>query len=88
MSNGIRAAFVAAIVTAALGSTLTEASARGRRLPLLTQCGPDLAYLCPIHGYFDLTPFTYSLAIYPGCLQRQNVETPNGIRRRLVLVCG
>ena len=87
MSKGIRAAFAAAIVTAALGGTLTEASARTRNFPL-TQCGPDLAYLCPIHGFFDSTPFTYSLAIYPGCLQRQKVETPNGIRRRLVLVCG
>lgn len=87
MSKAIRAAFVAAIATAALGSTLTEASARTRYFPL-TQCGPDLAYLCPIHGYFDLTPFTYSLAIYPGCLQRRKVETPEGVRTRLVLVCG
>ncbi len=88
MSQGFRVAFIAAVVAAALGSTLTEASARGRGTPLLTPCGPDLAHFCPIHGYFDLTPFSYSLAIYPGCLQRQRVETPNGIRRRLVLVCG
>lgn len=87
MSKGIRAAITAAIMTATLGSTLTEASARTRNFPL-TQCGPGLAYLCPIHGYFDAVPFTYSLAIYPGCLKRERVETPEGIRRRLVLVCG
>ena len=87
MSKGIKAAFVAAAVTAAFGCTLTEASARTRNFPL-TQCGPDQAYLCPIHGFFDAAPFTYSLAVYPGCLRRERVETPHGIRRRLVVVCG
>jgi hypothetical protein len=54
----------------------------------MTLCGPDLAFLCPIHGYFDLPPFHYSLAVYPGCIQMRRVETPQGYRRRPVLVCG
>jgi hypothetical protein len=54
----------------------------------MTLCGPDLAFLCPIHGYFDLPPFQYHLAVYPGCIQMQRVETPHGYRRRPVLVCG
>jgi hypothetical protein len=70
-----------------LGGTLSEVSARLRLYPL-TQCGPDLAYVCPIHGYFDSVPFHYNLAIYPGCLRRERIETPRGIRRRLILVCG
>jgi hypothetical protein len=85
MSQAIRIAFVAAFV-AALGGISNEASARGRLYPL-TRCGPDLTYLCPIHGYFDLAPFHYNLAIYPGCLRVVAVETPNGIERRRTLVC-
>jgi hypothetical protein len=87
MSSVSKIALVAALVGTALGSTLTEASARGRRFPM-TLCGPDLAFLCPIHGYFDQPPFQYSLAVYPGCIQMQRVETPYGYRRRPVLVCG
>jgi hypothetical protein len=45
-----RIAIVAAM--AALGNISSEASARGRLFPL-TRCGPNLAYLCRIHGYFD-----------------------------------
>jgi hypothetical protein len=82
----IVAAFVAAFV-AALGGISNEASARGRLYPL-TRCGPDLAYLCPIHGYFDQPPFHYNVAIYPGCIKVVPVETPYGIERRRVLVCG
>jgi hypothetical protein len=80
------AALVGLIVAVCLGVP-KEASARGRLYPL-TACGPGLAYLCPIHGYFDLPPFHYSLAIYPGCLQVRPVETPEGVRMRRVLVCG
>jgi hypothetical protein len=87
MSHASKIAVVAALVAAALGTTVGDASARGRLFPM-TRCGPDLAYLCPIHGYFDQPPFHYSLAIYPGCIQMQSVETPAGIRRRPVLVCG
>jgi hypothetical protein len=65
MSSVSNIALVAALVGTALGSTLTEASARGRPFPM-TLCGPDLAFLCPIHGYFDLPPFHYSLAFLIG----------------------
>jgi hypothetical protein len=75
------------IFIAALGGLSSEASARGGLYPL-TRCGPDLAYLCPIHGYFDLTPFRYRLAIYPGCIKTVSIETPNGIERRRAIVCG
>lgn len=80
--------FTVAIVAAALGFTLNDASARGRGVSNLTACGPDLAYLCPVRGYFDLTPFQYSLTIYPGCIQTQRVQTSEGTRLRRVLVCG
>jgi hypothetical protein len=86
MSHATKITIVAAFV-AALGGISSEASARGRLYPL-TRCGPDLTYLCPIHGYFDLVPFRYSLAIYPGCIKMVPVETPYGIERRRVLVCG
>jgi hypothetical protein len=85
MSHTAKIAMIAAIVTVLTGTT--EASARGRLYPL-TRCGPDLSYLCPIHGYFDQAPFHYSLAIYPGCIKMVPVETPHGIERRRVLVCG
>jgi hypothetical protein len=86
MSQAIKIAIVAAFV-AALGGISNEASARGRLYPL-TRCGPGLAYLCPIHGFFDQPPFHYSLAIYPGCIKVVAVETPNGIERRRAIVCG
>jgi hypothetical protein len=86
MSQVAKLAVIAAFV-ASLSAIPNEASARGRLYPL-TRCGPDLAYLCPIYGYFDLTPFHYSLAIYPGCIKVLPVETPHGIQRRPVLVCG
>jgi hypothetical protein len=76
-----------AVIVAALASMSGAASARGGLYPL-TRCGPDLAYLCPIHGYFDRAPFHYHLAIYPGCIKTAPVQTPNGIERRRVLVCG
>jgi len=80
-------AFAAIAVAVAVGSIPSNASARGRLYPV-TRCGPQLAYLCPIHGYFDDAPFHYNLAVYPGCIQMQLVETPQGVRRRPVLVCG
>jgi hypothetical protein len=86
MSQAIRIAIVAAFA-AALGCISNEASARGRLYPL-TRCGPDLAYLCPIQGYFNQPPFYYKLAIHPGCIKVVSVETPNGIERRRTLVCG
>jgi hypothetical protein len=85
MSHATKIAIVAAFV-AALGVS-NAASARARLHPL-TRCGPDLAYLCPIHGYFDLAPFRYGLSIYPGCLKMVPIETPYGIERRLAVVCG
>jgi hypothetical protein len=81
-----KVAFAAIAVAVALGSVPINASARG--LYPVTRCGPQLAYLCPIHGYFDVAPFHYNLAVYPGCVQMQLVETPRGVRRRPVLVCG
>jgi hypothetical protein len=86
MSHKSKLAFAAAFVAVALGSLASDASARGR-YPL-TRCGPELAYLCPIHGYFDQAPFHYNFAIYPGCIQTQLVETPKGMRHRPVMVCG
>ena len=86
MSYFCKIAVFAALV-AALSGVSSGASARGRLYPL-TRCGPDLAYLCPIHGYFDQVPFHYSLAIYPGCIKLVPIETPDGIVRRRALVCG
>jgi hypothetical protein len=86
MPHATKIAFVAAFV-AALGGMSNEASARSRLYPV-TRCGPDLAYLCPIHGYFDQAPFHYSLAVYPGCIKVVPVETPNGIEHRRAMVCG
>jgi hypothetical protein len=77
----IVAGFVAAL------SVSEEASARSRLYPV-TRCGPGLAYLCPIHGYFDAPPFHYSLAVYPGCIKVVPVQTPNGIEHRRAIVCG
>ena len=77
---------VASIVASLLGIS-SPASANGRLYPL-TPCGPDLAYFCPIHGYFDFAPFHYNLAVYPGCIKVERVQTPYGIERRRVLVCG
>jgi hypothetical protein len=86
MSHATKIAIVAAFL-AALGGISNAAAARGRLYPV-TRCGPDLAYLCPIHGYFDQPPFHYSLAIYPGCIKVMPIRTPYGVERRRVLVCG
>jgi hypothetical protein len=86
MSPCLKIALAAAVGTVLLGGLESEAAARGK-FPL-TRCGPGLAYLCPIHGYFDQPPFHYSLAIYPGCIRTELVETPTGMRRLPVLVCG
>lgn len=77
---------VGALLFAIFG-TSNEAAAQRRTTPL-AQCGPDLAYLCPIKGYFDLAPFNYNLAIYSGCIKTQRVQTPSGWKQRRVLVCG
>jgi hypothetical protein len=79
---------LAAIVAALLGGGLSNpASAHGRLFPL-TRCGPDLGYLCRLHGYYTSAPFHYSLAIYPGCIKMVTVDTPNGVERRRAVVCG
>jgi hypothetical protein len=70
-----------------LAGLSTPASASGRLYPL-TRCGPDLAYLCPLHGYFADPPFHYNLAVYPGCIKTMLVDTPNGPQRRKTVVCG
>jgi hypothetical protein len=77
----------AAIAAALLVGLSNPASAHGRLYPL-TRCGPDLDYLCRIHGYFNSAPFHYNLAIYPGCIRTVRVETPYGIERQRALVCG
>jgi hypothetical protein len=87
MSQALKITFAAAVAVVVFSGTFSGASARSRLYPL-TRCGPDLAYVCPIHGYFDSVPFHYDVAIYPGCLRITRVETPRGIQRRLVLVCG
>ena len=84
MTHATKIAF--ALLVAALASFSSAASARG--LYPLTRCGPDLAYFCPIHGYFDRVPFHYDLAVHPGCIKVAPVQTPHGIERRRVLVCG
>src|SRR2546430_1696952 len=86
MSNVTKIA-VAAILVAFLGLP-GAASAHGSRLYPLTPCGPDLAYLCRIHGYFDSAPFHYNLAIHPGCIKTVAVETPYGVERHRAVVCG
>lgn len=63
------------------------AVARSASYPL-TLCGPGLLHFCRIHGFFDSTPFRYNLAIYPGCIKWVRIETPHGMRRQRVLVCG
>ena len=79
---------IAAIaIVAALGGMSNTASAHGRLYPL-TRCGPDLAYLCPIHGYFDSPPFHYNLAVHPGCIKVVPVQTPSGVQRQRTIVCG
>ncbi len=79
---------IAAIaIVAALGGISNTASAHGRLYPL-TRCGPDLAYLCRIHGYFDSPPFHYNLAVYPGCIKVLPVQTPYGVQRQRTIVCG
>lgn len=75
-----------AAFVALLAGLSNPAEARGRHYPL-TRCGPDLASLCPIHGYFDGAPFHYHVAVYPGCVRVAPVETPHGVRHRPVLVC-
>jgi hypothetical protein len=78
---------ILAAVLAALAVISDTAAARGGLYPV-THCGPDLAYLCPMHGYFDQPPFLYNLAIYPDCIKVLPVRTSHGIERRRVLVCG
>jgi hypothetical protein len=85
MSNAAKIA-VALLVVGLCGAS-SAASARGGLYPL-TRCGPDLAYLCRIHGYFDSPPYHYRLAIYPGCIQTVPVQTPEGVVRRRAIVCG
>jgi hypothetical protein len=85
MSHAPKIALAAFV--AALGGISDTAFAHGRLYPL-TRCGPDLADLCPIHGYFDQPPFHYSTAVYPGCIRVLSVQTPYGIERRRTIVCG
>jgi hypothetical protein len=84
MTHATKIAF--ALIVTALASFSSAASAHGWLYPV-TRCGPDLAYFCPIHGYFDRAPFHYDLAVYPGCIRVAPVQTPRGIERRHVLVC-
>jgi hypothetical protein len=92
------AAFVAIVLalaqpTAAVADGLavmkrrSNAYAHGGLFPV-TSCGPGLSYLCSIRGFFDLAPFKYHLAIYPGCIRTQVIQTPSGPKRTRVLVCG
>jgi hypothetical protein len=78
---------MAAGILALLASLPSQASARGRLYPL-TRCGPDLGYLCRLHGSFASVPFHYDTAIYPGCIKAVAVETPYGPERGRAVVCG
>jgi hypothetical protein len=84
LSNVIRIA-AAALVTALAGQA-EPVAARG--LYPLTACGPDLSRICRLHGAFEATPFHYNLAIYPGCIRRVAVETPEGVQYLRTVVCG
>jgi hypothetical protein len=64
MSRVFRIGVAAAVAVGFLTGTSLYAPARSRLYPL-TQCGPDLASSCPVHGYFDSVPFHCNLAIYP-----------------------
>jgi hypothetical protein len=86
MSHVTKIAF-SALIAALLSGLPNPASAHGRLYPL-TRCGPDFGYLCHLHGYFDLVPFHYNVAIYPGCIRTIRVETPYGVERRRTIVCG
>lgn len=83
MSYAFRVFLAAAVASLVM---VTGASARSK-FPLV-QCGPGNAYLCKLHGYYTDPPFHYDLAIYPGCLKRERVQTPHGVRYMDVLVCG
>jgi hypothetical protein len=85
MSNIAKVAL--AILVSALFGFAEPSSAHAGRYPL-TPCGPDLSHLCRLHGYFDTPPFHYHLAVYPGCIRVAPVQTPYGVERRRVLVCG
>ncbi len=87
MSRRTKIAAALAVMITAVINLPDTASARSRLYPL-TRCGPELAYLCPIHGYFDQTPFRYEMAVYPGCIRTAPVETPQGLRNQKVIVCG
>ena len=78
---------VSAAIVAALVGLSNPASAHGRHYPL-TRCGPDLGYLCRMHGYFADAPFHYNLAIHPRCIRTVRVETPQGVERHRAVVCG
>lgn len=86
MPHVAKIAILAAFVVALAGISNSAAAREG--LYPLTRCGPDLAYLCPIHGYFDTVPFHYNLAIHPDCIKVIAVQTPHGVERRRAIVCG
>ena len=85
MSIGVKV-FLSVIISVFFGLGVSS-SADARPYPL-TPCGPDLAYLCPLHGSFETRPFHYDLAIYPGCIRSVYVRTRSGVKRRHELVCG
>jgi hypothetical protein len=78
---------IAAAATFVALASLPNSASAGRLYPV-TRCGPDLAYLCPLHGSFDSVPFHYNAAVHPGCIKTVAVETPNGVVRRPAVVCG
>ena len=85
MSHVTKMALAGIIIV--LAGLSTPAAAHGRLYPL-TRCGPDLAYLCRLHGYFADPPFHFNAAIYPGCIRTMVVDTPHGPQRRPTVVCG
>jgi len=69
-------------------ASLSEPAAARERLYPLTRCGPDLTQLCRLKGRFEGAPFHYNLAIHPGCFRTATVQTPTGVKRGLLMVCG
>lgn len=86
MHAKFKIATAAAVAIAAMALS-NPASARHRLYPL-TQCGPNLDHLCPLHGSFEGAPFHYNLAIHPSCIKTVPVQTAYGIERRRAVVCG
>jgi hypothetical protein len=80
------AAFIIAVLAVSVLNMETAAARIKHRR--LTFCGSTYDGLCHLGGFFDQAPFRYNLSIYPGCIKWIRIQTPYGIERRRVVVCG